>query len=741
MFTSYLKKHYRRFGPGLLLLAVLLLNVTGAVRLPLIERLENWTYDLRLNLIRPAAIDQRIVIVDLDEKSLAEEGRWPWSRAKLARLVNQLFDRYQAAVVGFDVVFAEKDESSGLPLLEQLGTGLLQTDAAFQATLTTLRSELDYDLVLAQSFRDRPVVLGYYFTNYQAAQIRASGALPAPVFAEGAFRQTATSFVSMTGYGANLPELQAAAATAGHFTPQTDPDGICRRIPTLIEYQGGYYESLALAMVRTLLWNSPLTAGIPEQAGGIRRLEWLELADLKIPVDEQACALVPYRGPAGSFPYLSASDVLHGRVPAEELTGAIVLIGTTAPGLMDHRATPVSAVYPGVEIHANMIAGILDQAIWHRPAWVLAAELVTLVFSGLLLTLALPLLGPLNSILLAITTMAGVVGTASFAWQHHLVLPLASVLLLTVVLFVWNVTYGFLVETRAKRRITGLFGQYIPPALVDEMSKSPEAFTTEGTSREMTVLFSDVRDFTSISEGLDPKELSLLMNEYMTPMTRVIHGQRGTIDKYIGDAIMAFWGAPLNDPEHARHAVLAALDMQGTLARLRPQFMARGWPEIKIGIGLNSGVMQVGNMGSEFRMAYTVLGDAVNLGARLEGITKEYGVGIIISETTRAAVPDLVCRELDRVRVKGRALPVSIYEPLGPADALSPQLREEVNIFSELLTHYRTMAWETAEKLLGRLQESTPDSGLYRVYRERIAYFRANPPEAGWDGVFRFKTK
>ncbi|MCF6290532.1 MAG: adenylate/guanylate cyclase domain-containing protein [Desulfobacterales bacterium] len=743
MLKSYWLRHYLRFGPGLIFLLLLLLNVTGHIDLPLLDRLENWTYDLRLNLTIPGTIDNRIVIVDIDEKSLAEEGQWPWGRDRMALLVSRLFDRYQAAVVGFDVVFAEEDARSGLRHLEHLAAGPLRQDSAFQEALAGLRPKLDFDGMLARAIRNRPVVLGYYFTDNQEGRgPHASGALPDPVFPRGSFAGRDIPFIRKSSYGANLPQLQAAAAGAGHFTPQIDPDGICRRIPALIEYQGQYYESLSLAMVRTLLWNTPLQPGFPDQAGGnYRRLEWLGIADLRLPVDERVCSLVPYRGPPGSFIYLSATDVMHDRVDADQLEGAIVLVGTTAPGLMDQRATPVAAVYPGVEIHANMIAGILDQTILHRPAWVRGAELVTLILCGLLLTLALPLLGPWSSIMLCLTVLAGVTGGVMVAWNHHLVLPLASSLLLIVTLYIWNASYGFLVETRAKRRITGLFGQYVPPALAEEMSRNPKAFTTEGESREMTVLFSDIRGFTSISEGLAPRELSRMMNEYMTPMTRVIHKHRGTIDKYIGDAIMAFWGAPMQDADHARNGVLTALEMQNTLGRLQPRFIERGWPAIRIGIGLNTGVMNVGNMGSEFRMAYTVLGDAVNLGSRLEGITKQYGVGIIVSETTRAAVPDIVFRELDRVRVKGKERPVSIYEPLGPADALDPPILEEVAVFAELLTHYRAMAWNEAEKLLDRLQAGAPDSMLYQLYRERINYVRANPPDEGWDGVFRFHTK
>jgi len=725
-----------------LLFLGLLFHATGRVPLPVLDRFELWTYDVRLSLSLPGGVDERIVIVDIDEKSLAEEGRWPWSRDRLAFLLDQLFDRYGVAVAGFDVVFAEPDQSSGLKLLENLHRGPLQGDGRFGQALSDLRNELDFDGRFATALQGRPVVLGYYFTNHRDARhIRASGALPKPALTDQEMAESAGTVVSMTGYGANLERLQEQAASAGHINPQTDFDGVCRRVPMLIEYKGGYYQSLSLAVVRTLLWDPPLLPGLPQRGeNGYRHLEWLDFADARIPVDAEGCALVPFRGSQGSFRYLSATDILHDRVDPKWLEGAIVLVGTTAPGLMDLRAVPVAAVYPGVEIHANMVAGLLDRAIWQRPAWVLGAELVSLACCTLLLVVALPWCGALGSLSLLLGTLGTVVGGAWYAWQQHLVLPLAANLALIFGLFVWHTSYGFLIEARSRKRITGLFGQYIPPQLVDEMSRNPQAFSTAGESREMTVLFSDVRNFTSMSEELEPQELARLMNRYLTVMTQVIQRHRGTIDKYIGDAIMAFWGAPLHDPAHPRNGVLAALEMQQEMAQLRTEFKALGWPEIEIGIGLNTGMMNVGNMGSEFRMAYTVLGDAVNLGARLEGLTKQYGVGIIVGETTRNALPELSFRELDRVRVKGKHRPVTIFEPLGDPDGLTPERLATVRAFEQMLTHYRAQEWDTAETILGRLQESG-GAPLYALYQKRISHFRANPVDANWDGVFDLESK
>ncbi len=726
-------------------MVLFVLNATGTIDLGFVKRLEFWAYDQRLNITLPGGKDSRIVIVDIDEKSLTEDGRWPWSRNKVATLVENLIDRYHAAVVGFDVVFAERDTSSGLSVLEQFAKTDLRDSTEYRTALDRIRPQLNYDSLLAKTISGKPVVLGYYFSR-DAEKLKGQiiGVLPQPVFTKDTFSPGNSNIISMNGYGANIGELQHNASSAGHFTPDPDIDGVTRRVPMLIEYKSGYYEPLSLAMVRVLLGMPELIPGIPkgqQRGDAYNKLEWLSLSDLKIPVDDRVTALIPYRGRQGSFPYISASDALHGRVKPELLEGAIVLVGTTAPGLMDLRSTPVSSVYAGVEIHANMIAGILDQSIKYSPAYVMAAEVVTLLVAGLLLSLLLPLLNPVKANLLTIIVLCSSVALNFVAWQHNIILPLASSLILIPLIYAFNMSYGFLVEARAKRQITGLFGQYVPPELVDVMSKNPGSFSMEADSREMTVLFSDVRNFTSISEELEPKQLALMMNEYMNVMTGIIQKYQGTIDKYIGDAIMAFWGAPLRDPEHAVHAVQAALEMQAAMEKIREEFPRKGWPALTIGIGINSGVMRVGNMGSQFRMAYTVMGDAVNLGARLEGITKVYGVGVIIGETTSALLPGYQLRELDRVRVKGKSEPVAIYEPLGLKELIDKSTLDELECFAKFLFYYLSQQWELAEISLNLLLERAPERKLYRVYSDRITYFKINPPAPEWNGVFEFTAK
>jgi adenylate cyclase len=742
------KRHALLIGLGLVLVLVFLGNAANFYHIGLVNKLDDILYDYRLRLTMPGGTDSRIVILDIDEKSLKEEGRWPWSRDRLALLMDKLFDGYGVAVAGFDVVFAEKDESSGFKVLQELGRNQLKDVPQFHSALAQIKPQLDYDNLFADKIKNRRVVLGYYFTNSaKGSEKSISGALPGAVFQPGTFKGRQVGFLLFDGYGGNLPELQQNAVGAGHFTQAPDSDGVVRRIPMIAEYGGAYYESLSLAVVRTLLGDAKLAPGFAtSKSSGYAGLEWLEVTtaqgSLKIPVDRNVSTLVPYRGGRGSFRYLSLTDVLRDRIPQAELKNKIVLVGTSAPGLMDMRSTPVATVYPGVEVHANMISGILEQNLKQKPPYVLGAEVVLLLVTGVALSLILPLLSPVQATLLAFAALLAALAGNLAIWQFAgLAMPLAGGLLMILCLFALAMSFGYFVESRTKRQITGLFGQYVPAELVDEMSKNPEQVSMEGDSREMTILFSDVRGFTSISEKLDAKELTLLMNEFLTPLSRVVYKHRGTIDKYMGDCIMAFWGAPLSDPEHAKHAILAGIEMQRTLRELQPHFKERGWPEIHIGVGINTGRVSVGNMGSEVRVAYTVMGDAVNLASRLEGITKQYGAGVIVGENTRNTVADFVYRELDLVRVKGKDKPVAIYEPLGLTGEVDKAALDELKLFHQMLKLYRKQDWDQVELQLYNLQRMAPESLLYKVYAERAAYFRSNPPGADWDGVFVFQTK
>ncbi|MCP4768513.1 MAG: CHASE2 domain-containing protein [Gammaproteobacteria bacterium] len=730
-----------------LILSVLLVDTSGLYKYPFLKQLENWTYDTRLNFTRLDTIDDRVVIVDIDENSLAEVGRWPWGRDKLATIVDNLFGPYQAKVVGFDIVFVEKDESSGLDKFEELASTSLKDNSEYKQVLQEIRPTLMHDKIFANSLVGKNVVMGYYFkVNLQEGESGVTGLLPPALTRMDAQWSERLPIHKSAGYGGNLEILQSSAKSGGYFdNPFVDADGVFRRVPLVQAYEGYLFASLALATTQGYLEAEGIELAVKsEGARGSKEyyaLETINVDNHRIPVDAEAAVFVPYRGRKGSFPYVPAYKVLDGSADPARLKDKVVLIGTSAPGLLDLRSTPVQNIYPGVEVHANIISGILDDRIKHKPAWTVGYEFVILVIIAISMALLLPLVSPLMAAA-ATLGISGLVMTGTFiAWNSNLILPLASPILLIGLIFMLHMTYGFFIESRGKRQLANLFGHYIPPELVDEMSESPEEYSLDGENREMTVLFSDVRGFTTISEGMDPKQLTQLMNALLTPMTRVIHKNRGTIDKYMGDAIMSFWGAPIADPEHAHHALYAAMEMMDELKIMQEDFKQRGWPEVNIGIGLNTGNMNVGNMGSEFRMAYTVLGDAVNLGSRLEGLTKEYGVNIIISESTKAEIPEFLFRELDLVRVKGKNEPVAIFEPIGHKIDVEKSVTAELSAYRKALKSFRAQSWDNAELDFFNLNRSYPDRYLYTVYLNRIAVYRSEPPGDDWDGVFTHTSK
>jgi adenylate cyclase len=726
---------------GLVVVMCIVLNEDELVQFRFIQQMELWAYDARLRFFLPRTLDPRVVILDIDEKSLNAEGRWPWSRDKVALMVRQLFDKYAVRVVGFDVAFPEPDTSSGLETLDRLAQNELKGDPDFQATLKEKRASLDYDQIFADEIKRHPVVLGFFL----GGKTDKSGVLPAPTLTDKTISDKGWVFRhhSATGFSGNVAKLQANAAAAGHLYPALDFDGIVRRVPMLMEYEGGYYEALALALTRTYLGNVPLKAFVQKpRVDNIASVYRLQIGDTVVPVDDTITTLVPYRGGSGVYRYVSATDVIRGTLPADELKDKIIIVGTSAQGLLDLRATPVREDYPGVEVHANLVSGFLDQTVMHKPDYLLAISVLTVLCIGIPFAILLPRLSALTSTIAMASVAILLTAVNLWSWRsQHFVLNIAAPVMMLALLYLLNMAWGFFMETRSRRLITGLFGTYVPKELVAEMSKNPEEYSMRGESRDMTVLFSDVRDFTSISEGLTPEGLKDMMNAYLTEMTQVVQEKRGTIDKYIGDAIMAFWGAPLADAEHAIHAVEAALAMQKRMRAIETDFVKHGWPILHIGVGLNCGEMNVGDMGSKFRRAYTVMGDAVNLGSRLEGLTKEYGIGILVSENTVKAAQGFVYREIDKVVVKGRQEGISIYEPIGKVGEAGETVLQEIDRFHKALELYRKQKWDDAQAALKTLQYAAPDIKLYKVFLKRIEHFRVNTPGPAWNGTWVFTTK
>ena len=718
---------------------VFLCHSIGFINIGIIERLELIAYDAHLKFTVPNKKSNDIVIIDIDESSLTAEGRWPWSRNKIAKLVENLFVDYQISMLGFDIVFAEPDSSSGLPILENLANTTFKSSQEFAVGLAGLRETLNYDKIFAESIARYPIVLGIYFnsTDVDAQKI---GVLPEPLMTAEELKSSKDYVLKATGFGSNLKIFTESALGAGHFSQQPDPDGVVRRQPMLINYQGNIYPSLSLEMIRRIMGSGEVRPLFASSGGGYDSLEGLVIEGLNIPIDFEGKTLIPFRGGPGNFDYVSATDILNKNADVSLLKNKLVIVGTTAPGLFDMRATPVSETYPGVEIHASLISGLLNQRGLKQPEYVLGYEMIVLVIAGFVMTIAGALLSPFHASLFGILLIANIIGLSHLGWSNGTVLPVASGILMVVAIFMLNMSYGYFVESRGKKLITGLFGQYVPPELVDEMAEAPNKYTQKAESKELTVLFSDVRDFTSISESLTPGDLSDLMNEYLTPMTKVIHQSRGTIDKYMGDAIMAFWGAPLGDDRHVKNALVAAKEMVLILKDINKIFEDKGWPKIQIGIGIHTGEMSVGNMGSTFRMAYTVLGDNVNLTSRLEALTKQYGVTCMVSEDIVKRDQENYFREIDRVRVKGKENPVSIFELMD--EGMDKELLEkELNLNAKALQAYRNLDWSGATQLYRELSLLTTQPVKYEIFLDRIEFFKLTPPQADWEGVFDHISK
>lgn len=743
-FSNKWLKSYR-FLACVLITLLFMAHTAHWLNIPTLQRMENILYDLRLRSTAANTVNPNIVIIDIDEESLAKEGRWPWRRDKLAYLVDILFDYYNVKLLGFDVVFSEPDTSGGVELLEKLASGPLQKDADFLSALKTMRSQLSYDDMFAKSLENRPVILSY-FTSPKIEKTPEVGALPTPLAATDQLPFSSLLYKEKS-YAGNLPKLQTAAMSGGFFSnPNIDEDGVYRRLPLLINYNDQLYEALSLALYRALLGMPEVKFITAEGYGNSEinapRLEGLDIEGFQIPVDQSGTLLVPYRGRQGSFPYVSATDVLNGVTDVEKLKDKIVIVGTSAAGLLDLRVTPVQKLYTGVEIHANILSGLLEQTIKSRPSNMLWTELAELLLISLLAIFVFPRLPVFLSAVIFSVLLISEIAFNFYCWvMLNIDTILASPIILLTALYGIQIFFGFFFESQKKKQLGNMFGQYIPPELVEQMSQSDEEFSLKGESREMTVLFSDVRGFTTISEGMEPQELCDLINDILTPVTRVIHEHKGTIDKYIGDAIMAFWGAPMHNPQHATYAVRAGLAILQALKTIQKDFKAKGWPEVDIGIGLNTGTMSVGNMGSQFRIAYTIMGDAVNLGSRLEGLTKQYGVKMIVSESTLLAAPEFTYRELDKVRVKGKHKPITIYEPLGVIADISSEQLQIIDLLNQGLHGYRQQQWAAAQIIFEQLAEQNPHDKLYSIYLERIAYYLESPPETDWDGAFTHTSK
>jgi adenylate cyclase len=640
---------------------------TNLLNISFVQTLDNVIYDAKLRAIMPHTLDSRIVIVDIDEKSLSEMGRWPWSRNKLANLTHELFETQEVALIGFDLVFAEHDNSSGLQQLNKLAEGALSKDYAFQSLLKNLRPSLDFDAQFANALKQKNVVLSYYFTSDTRG--RTNGFLPKPVIAQKNLTGVPFRATGWDGYGSNIEIISTAAPNAGFFNAIADDDGVVRAIPLVAEYKGDYYESLALALYRATLSSPKVMASYIDSplSHTIQSLQLVKGASNEriksVKLDSRATILVPYRGfggvNGGSFQYVSATDVINRRISSKELSGKIILVGSSAPGLLDLRVTPAGQTYPGVETHANLLSSLLDEKSIFVPDYAMGVEVAHLLLVGLSLAFVLPALTALRALMFSLATLLVPTGlNIYFFVAHGMVFSIASLILLCLLAYMLNMSYGYFVESKQKRELTQLFGSYVPPQLVDEMLLDPADHTMKALSKELTVMFCDLRGFTQMAENLDPAQLQHMLNDVFGRLTQLIINRRGTVDKYMGDCVMAFWGAPVSMTNHAELAVLSAQDITKTIKLINQEHKMKGLPIIKLGIGINTGQMCVGDMGSFMRRSYTVVGDAVNVASRLESLTKKYDVPILVGPETMMSTiggtTQFDWREVDNVKPAGK---------------------------------------------------------------------------------------
>jgi len=685
---------------------------------------------------------QPVAIIDIDDESLAEIGQWPWSRVQVAKLVLKL-KKYGVAAVAFDIVFAEADRTSPNLLADSVRGLDKQTKEKLRKMPsndeTLARVMKGYQVVLGQSTQQRVLSEGEQRksvkTNWaKLNKSRVKGLQP---------ERFLYAFPSIVR---NIEILENAAQGIGVFTFRPSVDGIVRQVPLVVRVNNEMYPTLALELYR--VGTRQTTMALEYDTAGMRGVK---LKGVNVPTDGNGQIWMKF-GKHDRSLYVSAMNVLNGTADPKRLAGKLVFLGTSAIGLLDIKATPLDAAIPGVEVHAQLLQNILDKNYLARPNWAIGAETVAMILVGLMMIALVPFLGALWTLVLAVVTIAFLLGISWWVYDAYgllldMVFPAVAIFIISVVLTYLN----YIREERERRQVRGAFSRYMSPALVAQLAEDPSRLTLGGEMREMTVLFADIRGFTTISEQFDAVGLTKFINRYLTPMTNVILERKGTIDKYMGDCIMAFWNAPLDDPEHAANGVRSALamfvesDKMNVDLKREAEEENRKYIPLKIGSGLNTGVICVGNMGSDMRFDYSVLGDAVNLGARLEAQSKTYGVDIVIGENTYAYVENFAVFQLDRIQVKGKTVPVDIYCVLGDESVNeTPEFQALRQRNGEMLNAYKAQDWQAQTRILNECRDMGKAYGLdvlYDLYETRRDDYIANPPGEEWDGVFVATSK
>ena len=730
----------RRFGYARLACVALLIGI-AALRVwdpAPVEEIRVRTFDAFQRVDPRKKTARPVTIVDIDDKSLEKLGQWPWPRTRLADLVTELTN-LGAVVIAFDVVFSEPDRLNP----EFVADTYRNLD---EETRSRLRSLPSNDQVFADAIRASRVVLG------ESGLPEELGVLDKtlPVTGLAMLGEEPQRFMfEFPGLLRNTKVLEHAAAGRGLFTIKPERDGIVRRVPMIMQAQGQTMPSLSFEMLRVATGSGTIL--IKAEKAGIKSLG---IKGFQLPTDGNGQLWVHYARHDASL-YVPAINVLEKTVAPEKIAGKLVLIGTSAVGLNDIKTTPVSRAMPGVEIHAQVLESALTGEVISQPIYGISIEFATAVLFGLLVIAFAPLFGPVTLVALGAAFATALIGTSWYFYsQHRLLIDFTYPLISTTAIYLTLIFSSFVREQQQRKQIRNAFSQYMSPALVAQLAQSPEKLVLGGEEREMTIMFSDMRGFTSISETYkrDPQGLTALMNRFLTPLTNAILHRKGTIDKYMGDAIMAFWNAPLDDKDHQLNACEAALDMLERVDELNQERMEEAEEEgrpfipLNVGVGLNTGTCVVGNMGSDMRFDYSVFGDSVNLASRLEGQSKEYGFPIIVGSKTALAVKDkFAILELDFIMVKGKKEPEVIYAIAGREDtAQSGRFQRLRNLTIEMLACYRGRDWEGALAAIERGRRTDEVRSLellFNLYEARIRDFQEAPPPEDWNGAFALLTK
>jgi adenylate cyclase len=747
-----LKRFFSISPASITIILTLLVLVLFLIGVPILDIVELKTYDLRFlsrGILKPSP---DVVIAVIDEKSLDREGRWPWPRSKVARLIDVL-SAEGAKVISMDITFSEPDENTNLKFLDQFDQKIRTlkiADDQVKSFVTESRRNADNDLILSNAIKNSGsgVVLGYFFHMSQAgldyridekqiqSQLRrvAKSKYPLVIYQDKTL--LTEPFIPAYAPEGNLEILSEAAEGSGYFNMLPDPDGIVRWMPLIIKCGEEIFAPLSVQTLWNFLDRPQLMVRVA--AYGV---EGIRMGNLFLPTDENGQMLINYLGPGRTFPHYSITDILERKTPRGCFKDKIVLIGATAVGIYDLRNTPFTPVFPGVEIHATVIDNILTNQFINKPKWTRIYDCLTILFLGFFIGALVPRVSAVKGLLVALIFFTIHVLLSQWLFSNYRIwVSMVYPLMAGVLVYISLTIYRYITEEKERKKIRGAFSYYVSSSVVSEMLKNPEKLKLGGEKKDLSVLFSDIRGFTTISEGLTPEELVHLLNEYLTAMTNVVFKYDGTLDKYMGDAVMAFYGAPLDQPDHPYRACRSALEMMEELKRLNEKWIREGRPPLDIGIGINTGMMVVGNMGSERRFDYTVMGDAVNLGSRLEGANKNYQTNILISEETYERVKDgFVCMQLDSVRVKGKLRPVRIFQLMG--EDVPRNRREAIDCFHEGLSLYSQQRWDEAKKAFRAAATMDVDLSASSIYMDRCLALKANPPGPDWDGVFVMKTK